>query len=108
MDRVPVEPALLEKGYCNRRSVPSRFKSLLEEPVPRHREELAEGELDVLLLSVFHQSSSVSMSKCWSCRSKDFNNNHTLLRPHAQLHLPGPDLCYVWVMSPYMSLGSRG
>lgn len=45
---------MLEKGSDERRSVLSPSKSLLEEPVPQHREEQAEGEVDVLLLPMFH------------------------------------------------------
>lgn len=45
---------MLEKGSHERRSVLSPSKPLLEEPVPQHREERAEGEVDVLLLPMFH------------------------------------------------------
>lgn len=45
---------LLEKGYCERREVLSPSTSPLENPVPLHRAEQAEEEVDVLLLPMSH------------------------------------------------------
>lgn len=68
------------------------FKSLLEEPVPPHREKLAEGEMDVLLLPMFHQSSCQNVGLVKAKISSTFIPCHNHM--HSHIHLA--QTCAVW------------